>query len=375
MGQGWESHVKAVIEPQLKMMWPGARKVEKKKNNQGIDYVWIDKKTKSTLEILSNVQSSDVFEGWSGDLVIYDEPPRRDVRVACARGLIDRQGRELFCMTLLKEAWVHREVIKATLPDGTPDMSVFNINADIYSNVGYGLTKEGIEQFSKTLTEEEVEARLRGKPSYMTSLVCPKFDRQTHVKERFPIPLDWLVDINIDFHPARPWAVVFKATGPLFKFVCDEIKERGNPKYMAEQIIRKIKEKHYRVHRIEIDPLAKGDSNNDETVYEIMQRVFMSHGYVLHTASKDKDNGIAILNNLLMTENNMPGLFFFSDCKETIDEVENLMFDESGKPVKEKDDFFECLYRNCLINTQYTEIGDLEENYNQQQKRNIYTGY
>lgn len=377
VGQAWESHVKAVVEPALKFWWPSSRPIEKRKNNQGVDYLWIDKRTKSNIEVMSNVQSSDVFEGWSGDVVIYDEPPKRDVRVACARGLIDRQGRELFCMTLLKEAWVHREVIKATTEDGEPDLSVFNINADIYSNVGYGLTQEGISQFSKTLTEEEREARLKGKPSYMTTLVCPRFDRQTHVKERFKIPLDWLVDIEIDFHPSKPWAITFTATGPLFKFVCEEIKDRGNPKFIAEEILRRVKDNHYRVHRIEIDPLAKGDGNNDETVFEIMQRVFMSYGYVLHTASKDKENGIAILNNLLQTENGMPGLFFFKDCRNSIQQLEDWLYDaETLKPSKDDDDFPETLYRMALVNTQYVELDDREDDGRRESvRRNRTTGY
>jgi len=117
VGQAWESHIKAVVEPALDFWWPKSVKVETKKNNQGVDYFW-NAGRKGSVEIMSNVQDSSVFEGWSGDLVVYDEPPKRDVRVAAARGLIDRQGRELFCMTLLKEAWIHREVIKATLPDG-----------------------------------------------------------------------------------------------------------------------------------------------------------------------------------------------------------------------------------------------------------------
>ena len=70
---------------------------------------------------MSNNQDSDVFEGWDGDLIVWDEPPKRNIRVACARGLIDREGRELYNMTLLKEAWISQEVIKATNEDGSPD--------------------------------------------------------------------------------------------------------------------------------------------------------------------------------------------------------------------------------------------------------------
>lgn len=355
VGQAWESHVKAVVEPYLKFWWPASRPVETKKNNQGIESTWVDKRTKSSLEIMSNVQDSSVFEGWEGDLVVYDEPPKRDVRVACARGLIDRQGRELFCMTLLKEAWIHREVVKARLPDGSPDLSVFNINGDIYSNVGYGLTREGIEQFAKTLTADEKEARLLGKPSYMSSLVFPKFHRETHVKDAFKIPLDWIVDISCDFHPSKKWAIVFMATARNgIKYICDEIHENGNPKYIAEEIIRKVKNNQYRVGKCIIDPLAKGDGNNDNTVYEIVGQTLAAHNIGLETASKDKDNGIALVNNLLMTENELPGLYYFKTCPKSIQETEDLMYDpETFKPQKKDDDFTECIYRLALLNTEW----------------------
>jgi hypothetical protein len=359
VGQGWESHIKAVIIPALKFWWPANRPLETKKNNQGVDAIWKDLATGSTLEIMSTSQSSDVFEGWHGDLVIYDEPPPRDIRVACARGLIDRNGRELFCATLLKEAWIHREVIKARNEDGTPDLSVFNVTCQIWDNVGYGITKEGIEQFSKSLKPEERAARLDGKPSYMSTLVFPRFQRELHVKPAFKIPLDAIVDISIDFHPSKKWAVVFLATTRNgFKYVCNEIWEHGNPKYIAEQILRIIehKDNQYRIGRCIIDPLAKSGTDNDSDVYSIIEQVLGSHNISLDVASKDKDNGIALVNNLLWTENDMPSLWVFDTCPMTIKQIEDLMYDaDSLKPtaVKVDDDFTECLYRLALLDTQW----------------------
>jgi len=357
VGQGWESHIKAVVIPALKRWWPKNRPLKTSKNNQGVESVWIDVLTGSTIEIMSNSQESDMFEGWDGDLVLYDEPPRRDIRVACARGLIDREGRELFGATLIKEAWIHREVIKARDENGKPDMSVCNVTGEIYDNLGYGLTQAGIDQFAKTLKPEERLARLHGKPSYMSTLVFPRFDREKHVKEPFKIPLDWIVDISIDFHPSKPWAVVFMATARNnFKYVINEIHSHGNPKFIAEEIVRYVQEKKLRVGIVQIDPLAKGDRNNDNTVYEIVAEVLGSHGLTLDVASKDKDNGIALVNNLLWTENEMPGLYFCENCVQTIRQTEDLMYDpDSLRPtaVKVDDDFTECLYRLALIDTQW----------------------
>jgi len=356
VGQGWETHIKAVLIPKLEEWWPKSRGVVTRRNNQGVDYIWREEKTSSAIELMSNSQDSDVFEGWEGDLVVYDEPPTREIRVACARGLIARRGRELFCATLLKEAWIHREVIKALDPvTHQPDKSIYNINVAIENNIGFGLTKEGRDQFEKTLKPEEKEARLLGKPSYLTSLVCPRFSRLLHIKEPFKVPLDWMVDVAIDFHPSKPWAVVFMATARNnFKYVVAEIQQRGNPEYIVDEIMRIAKNNVFRMNKAIIDPLAKGDENNDETVFKRMENRFASYGIALDLASKDKEGGIAILNSWIWTENEMPGLQIFRDCPFSITQLEDWMYDpETGKPAKENDDFCECIYRLTLLNTEW----------------------
>ena len=405
VGQDWGVHIKTVLIPALEEWWPKSRRVEKKKNNEGIDYFWKDVQTGSTCEIMSNGQRPDLFEGWKGDFVGYDEPSSRDIRVACSRGLVDYSGREYFGMTLLKEAWVQKEVVRATNDDGTPDISVFGVNADILDNVSkcgecdgyldrfdekesgvvgicprcgevtnykrFGLTMEGVRQFEKTLSPEEKEARLRGNPSYLSSLIW-NIDRRKHIKPRFKngIPLDWIVDIFIDFHPSKPWAVSFYATEPRgFHWQIAEIWDHGNSKAMAERILKAIIENNLRVGGIWIDPLAKGDANSgytDETVFQIMSDVFASHDIYLQAASKDKDNGLKLVEEMLMSENEMPSLFFFADLKKSIEQIENYVIDpKTLKPSKVEDDFCENLYRFALVNRQWEE----PENYNDQQYR------
>ena len=191
----------------------------------------------------------------------------------------------------------------------------------------------------------------------MSSLVFPRFNRDLHVKEPFKIPLDWIVDISIDFHPSKPWAVVFLATARNnFKYVCKEIWQHGNPKFIAEEIIRIVRNGDYRVGRVTIDPLSRSGEDNDNDVFRIVADTLGSRNISLEVASKDKDNGIALLNNLLMTENEMPGLYFFRDCPKTITQVEDLMYDpDTLKPtaVKVDDDFTEALYRLALLDTQW----------------------
>ncbi len=375
VGQDWESHIKTVLEPKLTEWWPKNRAVEVKKNNIGVRAFWKDLQTGSTLQILSNQSESDVGEGWDGDLIGYDEPPKRSMRIACARGLVDRGGKEIFSMTLLKEAWVSREVMKAVDEDGNPDRTIFTISGSTYDNLGYGLTKENIEQYRKTLNPDEEQARIWGIPSYMSSLIWP-IDRKLHVRERFRVPMHWIVDWAIDFHPAKPWACMAVATDERnFKYVIDEIWEHGTPEYIADSIVRKIIDGKYRIANIIIDPLSRGDGNNEDTVYERMQKVFMSYGFVMRVGSKEKENGITIIKDFLRAQNGIPGLYFFHDCKKTIQQCEDWIYDpETLKPSKKDDDMPENLYRIGLLNTQWWEQEEYEPR-RERQSRNAVTGY
>lgn len=377
IGQDWEKHIKAVVIPALREWWPANRPVSVKKNSLGVEAFWVDETTGSTIEVMSNNQEPDLHEGWHGDLIVYDEPPRREIRVANARGLIDRLGRELFCMTLLKEAWVDREVIKARNADGSPDTSVYNIHADIYANIGYGVTEEGVEQFKKTLTADEISARIDGKPAYMSGLVAKNFDRKLHLKKRFEVPLDWVVDIAIDIHPRKEQAVLFVATSDRnFRYAVDEIWDHGDGTWVAEQIIRRIKRAGYRVGSIICDPLAKGDANNENTTFDKIDKVLAQHGYYLRVASKDKQSGIIELNNHLLGPNQEPSLFFFNDLVRTIYEIEGWQYDkETQKPAKVSDDMMENLYRILLLDTKYEPPGEEEQEEETTSTANPHTGY
>lgn len=362
IGQDWEKHIKSVIVPALKKWWPARIPVKVRKNQHGIEAYWEDEENGSSLEIMSNKQDVDLHEGWEGDLIVYDEPPKRDIRVANARGLIDRQGRELFCATLLKEAWIDREVIKAKMDDGRPDMSIFNTHGEIYDNVGYGLTAQGVADYEKKLTDEEKEARLKGIPSYMSGLICKNYKRQRNVIEPFAIPTHWPVDVAIDIHPRKPQALLFIATDERnFRYLFHEIQEHGSGADVGDWIIRFVKRQVLRVNQVICDPLAKGDSNNENTTFDKIADKLFPYDIILETATKDKDSGIIEINNHLLGPNKMPSMFVFNTCIHTVDQMESWMYGDDGKPSKENDDFMENLYRLLLLNTEYVPPDSEEE--------------
>ena len=366
VGQGWNDHIKAVVIPEIYKWWPKNRKVKTRGNGVITDTFWQDEKTKGTFEIMSNNQQSKEHEGWSGDLILYDEPCRREIYVANARGLVDRNGREVFAATLLDEPWIDREIVRKMV-DGKPDKRVFWIEGTSNDNVGYGISKEGLEEFSDKLRDDEYEARIKGIPSYKSGLILNfnrKYrDRGGHLVERFEIPLDWIVDIAIDIHPRKEQAILFLATDPRNdRYVCQEIWGHGNAKWVAESIVKSANYHSYRVNRVVIDPLSKGDSNNDESMYEIIAQILMQHGMTLETATKDKEHGILEMKNHLMGPNKQPSIFFFDDLVRTIYEIEGWMYDkDTQKPSKDDDDMMENLYRLLLLNTKWTEPFDFYE--------------
>lgn len=247
-------------------------------------------------------------------------------------------------------------------PEGLPDPVVFNVTGEIYDNVGFGLTMEGVEDFAKTLRPDEREARLHGKPSYLSGLIFPRFDRQLHVKERFKggIPLDWPVDVAIDWHPSKGWAVLFMATDTLNrKWIINEFFVKANYKWVAEEIVRIIRKDSLRVDEpILIDPLAKSGSQSDideETVYDKLENELIRYGYYLMPASKDQNSGIDIINEYLMTESEEPAYFIFRDCPISVKHHEDWMWVD-GKPASEGEDMCENAYRIMLRNTQYRAV-------------------
>ena len=80
---------------------------------------------------------------------------------------------------------------------------------------------------------------------------------------------------------------------------------------------------------------------------------------------------------MLMSENEMPSLFFISTCKKSIEQCENYVIDpKTLKPTKTDDDFCECLYRYALKNRQwYPREEEAEEARAAGRGRNEVSGY
>jgi hypothetical protein len=218
----------------------------------------------------------------------------------------------------------------------------------------------------------------------MGGLVLPKFKRDIHLIERFEIPTDWMIDIEIDVHPREHQAVLFIATNPKNeRYLCDEIWMHGDGAAIGNAICKRIILRGYRrINLIEIDPLAKSDSNNSDTTRgkldKVLERFAINNDwfsplpatrtkanemiFCVGIASKDKDSGILAINDHLKGPNNKPSIWVFDDLIRTIYEIEGWMYDEdTQKPLKKDDHMMECWYRGLLLDTGWSEMEEDEE--------------
>jgi hypothetical protein len=163
------------------------------------NYTQLRFKSGSVIFLRTYDQGYDKAEGKDYDLIIDDEPPPRDVFTAQLRGIVATDGRIYIAATLLKEAWLYDECQQ-------PHNRIFS--AEIYENKW--LSAKAIENFSLSLTEEERQIRIFGKPTSLTGAVYPEFaDKSPHIidhVDKFWTENEkpWPIVMGVDPHERKP---------------------------------------------------------------------------------------------------------------------------------------------------------------------------
>ena len=326
------------------------------------------------------------FEGGTNDLIHYDEPKRRELRVALKRGLVDRHGYEIFTMTPLSEPWIFHEVYKRAALD--PDIQTFFFDTDDIIRAGH-ISQAGWDAFVGTLNEDEIAARARGEWVFLKGLVYPEFNHN-HCKDDpngnicDPLTPDYLynkctIHIAIDPHPRQPLAALFMAAddrGRLIVFdeifkkdligsFCELIKSKlgymwQNPKS------RQMEKRDYLTGHYIIDPIAFID---DPVTGLTWADEFTLNDIPVEKAPKNKSQGILEVRAALKAPTNDKGevtgeaqLLITSNCIETIREFQTYVYQEwkhqdrsaKEKPVDRDDHMMENLYRLILIRPSHT---------------------
>lgn len=310
-------------------------------------------------------------EGGQYDKIHYDEPKKRALRDAYARGLADTHGFESFTLTPLAEPWIKNEIYDKAGID--PEVENFFFHAEDNPHI----SQDGWKNFVSKLDDLQKEARAEGKWTHLHGLVYPQFS-SAHVKDGGnvcdEIPPKWAQEnaslyVAIDPHPKKPMTAIFMLADSKGRLtVCDEVYKEALIPEFCELINLKAAEWGMTPITYLIDPLAFENDPRDGLCWA---DDFISAGIFVEPAPKRKSAGILAVRKQLKEEITTDGksrivrnMAISKNCKRTIFEFQNYMFREptqkygidTEKPVDKEDHAVECIYRLVLINPQFIDL-------------------
>src|SRR6266487_2974994 len=306
---------------------------------------------RSWLNDPQSVESTDY------DFIHIDEPCPEGLWVGASRGLIDRDGHAWFTLTALTEPWI----TDAFLPGGTFERSAFKVECSIYDNPY--ISSEAIKIFEDSLTDEEKECRLWGKPLHLAGLVYKEFRYDKHVLQQLPTgwsapdspPKSWPIYYAIDPHPKVPHCVLFLAVDPRGRFyIFNDIFEHGHVGDLCK-MMKKVTNGRNLIRGI-ADPLAFIEV---QTTEQSWSDDFAMNGFPVEKGVKDPMRGISRVKELL---SHFPHILFFTEtARRTLWEIQRWYWnEEKNKPVDKDDHAMENLYRLVLDEPCWVD----EKNYN-----------
>jgi len=373
----WEGRIKTqIVDQTLVPNWPDSWPVKKKTNSLSIPYIWeYDNGSKVQLMPYSAGRSS--FEGLRSHLVLIDEPCPEDCWAAIVRQIIAFKGIIFIGASIvnMSEIWMEELFPKTDI-----DKKVFVLESSIKDNIGYGVSKEEIDDVKGSMSKEEAERRF-GLKSLLSSIRVLKI-QDKHFIPRFKIPYTYYVSAAIDVGQAKGHDALFIAQSPdgvrycCFDLYCENTEEFA---YRFVEIVTRYKlrmDPH-----VLIDPAAKSDKNHDLTTWGQIEKIINPFRMTLKTAQKFKDEGARLINSALAPMDHIPKLYIFDDLKRTSIQLRGIKYKDGliykPRPKEEpQDDAFENLYRLMLDNSPFANYGnkDKKEIYIPK-NRNPVTGY
>lgn len=203
----------------------------------------------ATLRIMSYDQGAEKFQSAAIDFLLYDEQPPWDVYHEGRARVARRDGVIGCCVTPLymSSTWFYKEIHKKRNLDPKRGLTIEYIMADSDSNTY--ITDSARKRLHDSYEGRwDAKARLSGAMPGMENVVHPKFDREHHVIEGFPITEDILKEYKIarviDLHPAEPcvclWFLYNKKKR--FYFLIKELAYKGSIKEFGARVLEIEKE-------------------------------------------------------------------------------------------------------------------------------------
>ena len=201
-----------IIEPKMKEWLPEFNTYTQVRDTSTKALLALIHPDGSRVDIVTHRQTSDSHEGWDGDVVLFDEPPPREIFIANVRGLVDRGGLCYMAMTVLHDPWVVSDLYEDKFLEGDQDIAFFFTSMD---DNPY-LRKRDIETFCSFLDDDEIEARRHGRLVKLEGKIFKTFRHDIHVVDlsNFKIPPDWTRYMVMDPHDGKPTWCAWAAISP-----------------------------------------------------------------------------------------------------------------------------------------------------------------
>ena len=280
-------------------------------------------------------QGREKFQGTSLDFVWFDEEPPKDIYIECKMRVIDKCGEIFGTMTPLKGlTWVYNDIYLNENNDDEVWCEFMEWSDNPFLN------KAEIDALTKTMSEEELEARRYGKFLTKNGMVYPEFNEE-NIIEPFDVPKDWYDCISIDPGLHNPLSAHWYAV------------DYDNNIYVIAEHFDKDKPIDFHIDAIKsissrLDwPVVNGkiyalidSAANQRTLssQKSVSELFYEGGINVNPkVNKDLFTGIQRVKSVLKNAKGERKLFVFKNCVNLIRELKSYTWGNQDAPIKKDD--------------------------------------
>lgn len=282
-------------------------------------------------------QGREKFQGASLDFVWFDEEPPYDIYQECRMRVFDKCGEVFGTMTPLKGlTWVYDEIYL----NSKQDKEVWSEQMEWADNPF--LSQDELEALTKTLSQEELEARRYGKFIANGGQVYKEFDENINVVEPFNVPKSWYDNISIDPGLNNPLSAHWYACdydGNIY-VIAEHYEAKQGVEYHANKI-KQISESlgWHKTSNGYISCLIDSAANQRTLACEkSVTELFYDYGIVANPkVNKDLFSGISRVKYYLKNAEGKSKLFIFKNCTNLIREIKSYFWGSGDTPIKKDD--------------------------------------
>lgn len=283
-------------------------------------------------------QGREKFQGSSLDFVWFDEEPPKDIYDECRMRVLDKKGDIFGTMTPLKGLTFIHDEIYLNCNNSNEVWCEFMEWAD-----NPYLDKAEIEEFSISLSDDQIESRRYGRFKSSSGLVYPEFDPSIHVlSEPISLPSEYQDIISIDPGLNNPlsahWYMV-DYDGNVY--VVAEHFEAGKDVFYHSQKIKEISnEIGWKRNRFgSIDALIDSAANQKTLASnKSVTELFLEQGINVNpNVNKDLFSGIQRVKQYLKVVDGKSKLYIFPNCVNLIRELKSYRYGTEDLPKKQDD--------------------------------------